>query len=95
MSSELTDEEINDLQGLHNSRPDVDESIRVSQLTVEQFRALEWVYARDGSITTADPANVPLIERFLAAKSDPGKLRAFIEDLGGTWDATPYSPDET
>jgi hypothetical protein len=95
MSSASTIERPADTPGFHGSRLNTDDTLHTPPLTFEQFLRLRWDYAEGGGVRTEDPAHIPLVERFLAAKSDPQKLRAFIEDLGGTWDATPYSPDET
>jgi hypothetical protein len=95
MSHETTIERPNSTTGVDCSRLGADDSTCIPPLTIEQFRELRWDYAEDGSILAENPAHVPLFQRFLAAKSDVENLRSFIEDLGGTWDATPYSPDET
>jgi hypothetical protein len=53
-------------------------------LTLDEFRRLRWEQT-EGGVVTADPAHVPVIEKFLAAKNDAEKLRAFIEqELGAS-----------
>ena len=62
---------------------------RPPRLTLDEFRRLRWEQA-EGGVVTDDPAHVPLIEKFLAAKGDPERLRAFIEqELGGEWQEEP------
>lgn len=94
MSSDPTIERPAGTPEFHGSRPGADHLPSTPPLTFEQFRRLSWGYAEDGSVLAENPAHVPLIQRFLAAKGDPVRLRAFIEDLGGVWDSTPYAPDE-
>lgn len=63
-------------------------------LTLDEFRRLTWEQTGEG-IVTADPAHVPLIEKFLAAKDDPERLRAFVEqELGGEWLEETYAAQE-
>lgn len=63
---------------------------RPPRLTLDEFRRLRWERT-EGGIVTEDPAHVPLIEKFLEAKDDPERLRAFVEqDLGGEWQEEPY-----
>lgn len=48
------------------------------------MRNVTWEETEQG-IVTLDPNHLPLIERFLDARQDATKLRAFCESLGGMW----------